>query len=317
MTATDGPVEPRSDSGPGSTTVVEDVACVHCGYNLRGLSGDGRCPECFEKVAVSLRGNLLKYADTAWLRKLRFGATLKLWNILVGFGGGLISGIVSSAGVPAGIVNSIGWIGAAFGLWASFVITTQEPCISFQEDPLSWRRVIRACAIAAVAGHLFGATFSGGTFVEIFATVSRMIASMAGVIVVFGELHYLRGFALRIPDSKLARSTRIVQWGATSLLALSTVFGLIVSAGSFPAGATGAGLGPVGTVFTLVGACLFGVAGVVFFFWYVMLLSEYRRGFAHAAQASRDSSRGLETDKRVSAKSLSEPPSADSVTQPR
>lgn len=31
-----------------------DLTCVHCRYNLRGLTSSGRCPECGESIAVTL-----------------------------------------------------------------------------------------------------------------------------------------------------------------------------------------------------------------------------------------------------------------------
>ncbi len=39
---------------PANATVVEDVACAQCGYNLRGLKARGRCPECGRPVGDSL-----------------------------------------------------------------------------------------------------------------------------------------------------------------------------------------------------------------------------------------------------------------------
>ena len=36
-------------------TIREDHACVGCGYNLRGLPFDHRCPECGKPCAESVR----------------------------------------------------------------------------------------------------------------------------------------------------------------------------------------------------------------------------------------------------------------------
>ncbi len=48
------PVE--SNDEPRSTI---DAPCVHCGYDLRGLPANGRCPECGTAIARSIRGDLL------------------------------------------------------------------------------------------------------------------------------------------------------------------------------------------------------------------------------------------------------------------
>ena len=60
---------PGDDDGEGQR-LLEDLLCNHCGYNLRGLLSEGRCPECGTEVARSLRGDLLVAADPAWLERL-------------------------------------------------------------------------------------------------------------------------------------------------------------------------------------------------------------------------------------------------------
>ena len=41
----------------------DDLACLACGYNLRGLLPDGACPECGTAVGRSTHGNLLRFCD--------------------------------------------------------------------------------------------------------------------------------------------------------------------------------------------------------------------------------------------------------------
>jgi hypothetical protein len=44
---------PPSEPAPGAAIEI-DLYCLHCGYNLRGLSGDPvRCPECGYRFAVA------------------------------------------------------------------------------------------------------------------------------------------------------------------------------------------------------------------------------------------------------------------------
>lgn len=39
---------------PRDAVVIDDVACIGCGYNLRGIRAGGRCPECGNAVGDSL-----------------------------------------------------------------------------------------------------------------------------------------------------------------------------------------------------------------------------------------------------------------------
>ena len=53
--------------------IERDTDCIHCGYNLRGLGDDGRCPECGDAVAATLAAERRRGApaDTRWLKRMR------------------------------------------------------------------------------------------------------------------------------------------------------------------------------------------------------------------------------------------------------
>jgi hypothetical protein len=43
----DAPPPPEAHDAPPDVFLVDDdMACIQCGYNLRGLNDEGRCPEC-------------------------------------------------------------------------------------------------------------------------------------------------------------------------------------------------------------------------------------------------------------------------------
>lgn len=53
--------------------------CIECGYDLRGLTAEGACPECGKQIGLSLRwhelsrsgkGPPLSMAAPAWVRSL-------------------------------------------------------------------------------------------------------------------------------------------------------------------------------------------------------------------------------------------------------
>jgi hypothetical protein len=63
--------------------VTSDRPCRRCGGNLNGQHLGGRCAGCGEPVGASVYGDLLAYADPAWLRAVGNGLRTVWWTILV------------------------------------------------------------------------------------------------------------------------------------------------------------------------------------------------------------------------------------------
>ena len=64
------------DANAPAPAVDHDHPCIKCGYNLRTLPTNGRCPECARPVADSLLPDDLAYAPIEWLRHMRRGFRL-------------------------------------------------------------------------------------------------------------------------------------------------------------------------------------------------------------------------------------------------
>jgi len=102
---------------PAAMAVCRDVSCIKCGYNLRTLEIGSICPECATPVRRSLRSDLLRFADTGWLRRVRRGVT---W---------LIVALLAIPVVPPIVVIVAGsWLGGhgdifAFWLFVVEVVT--------------------------------------------------------------------------------------------------------------------------------------------------------------------------------------------------
>ena len=276
--------------------ISEDTPCVQCGYNLRGLTQDKSCPECGTPIARSVLGDQLRYAEPEWLDKLRFGTSLKLWNILIAIVIVAVGMIIMSVGLPQAMVNLLALVGAGIGLWAAFLITTPEPRVLMREDPINLRKLVRACAVASVFGQFSShAPQPAAAEIRIVLAIVGGALAVAGVVQMFGELVYYRRFARRIPDAKLEKSTTIVLWGLPSALAAILVGStIVVGAASLVGAGIGAGGGPggppLGRTAVAVGApfsCAGIVAVLVFGLWYIRLLTSYRRAFQEAAASAR------------------------------
>jgi len=67
---------------PATQTIVGDVSCIKCEYNLRTLRVHSVCPECATPVAASLDSTRLCFADVDFLNTVRSYATLMIVLLL-------------------------------------------------------------------------------------------------------------------------------------------------------------------------------------------------------------------------------------------
>lgn len=59
----------------------QDLPCLRCGYNLRGLAPDGSCPECGTAIGRSAHGDMLRFCDPVWVSKLARGMNYLWWGL--------------------------------------------------------------------------------------------------------------------------------------------------------------------------------------------------------------------------------------------
>lgn len=279
--------------------ITEDVACIHCGYNLRGLRSDGRCPECNTDIRRSQHENLLKFAEPSRLRRVTLGANLMYWGIVIGIltglFGGLVAGLTRNALLLAAVTAAAPVLSAVLHLAAVFLITTQEPRISLTEAAVTWRKAVRVAASAGLALQALYLLPALPTQAGLFIVV-QLGLGVAGFVTTFGEFTYARSFALRIPDLKLARSTNIVKWGLSIIMLLAAFGGIIavlwLGAGLFaPPGAAPRTAPPAGPATGVMGiACAVSLAYLVFALWACRLLWRYRKALRAALAEARTTS---------------------------
>ncbi len=258
-------------------TIVADIPCFFCQYNLRTLSIEGTCPECGHAVGECIRTGWLMFSDPRWLAKLRTGVTIFLWlplAVILSYVGFVVYWLLRA--MPATpsdppdlfvmkIVSSVFGIGVSSawlaGIW---YLTSPEPVS--RADPRRsklpvWIRVLNAVSIAVtVIAVLFSfAVFAPndpGLLFETWgvASIVVLVTSVAGqgafaVGLVLLVVH-MRRIARREVKKGLARLMTFLLWGG---VALSVGFGGSLLVLGFYAGtmfAATAALVPVTTAST-------------------------------------------------------------------
>jgi hypothetical protein len=314
VTTTPPPIAPSPPPDEGQCEIsldedgrlAESIACRRCGYDLRGLDPDGRCPECRTAVARSIRGDLLRFSDPEWTSRLAAGMFLLILGIIAQIGWGLVSVSISVpsgawVGPPAGSIGH-GLIAMLqiLGVW---LLTSPDPGAVETTRPMSARVIARYCFIAQVfAAPLMRDWTTGGALAITGGTLPGWFRFGPGFIVLGCALAliapagyaagfvYLQQLARRIPRPSLARQTRIVMWGFISAEVAGRLVGLI-SFAFLPAVQAAGGAPEGGLLFALYvvasGGCFAGLASIVFGVWALVLLFLYRGALREAAEQAR------------------------------
>lgn len=231
-----------------------ELHCRQCGYNLRTIAALADCPECGTAVHWSLVGDLLRFADAAWVKRLAHGMLWMILTLVVSF---LLSFVLSAfagfLGAYTGSFVAMQIIMMIFGLAVTFAAAYAEWCLTTPE-PLpaelvpatpgvrGWARWLLMAAAAAAVLALAAQYAAGGFFVVggpatsvssiAFAAGNLLdFASTAvGIVGLFLLAVHLRRLARRAPHPGIARQTTILlwAWGIVLGLGLLTALGIWV-----------------------------------------------------------------------------------------
>lgn len=188
--------------------LAEDVTCLNCGYDLRGLQLESVCPECGVPVRVSLRRDLLGEADAAYRQRLCKGA------VVLHIGAWLVLPLLY-----------VGVLVAAAGLW---MLTDAQP---ERSEPRLDRRLRQLArwfvwgGLGALVG-IFVATLWIGVW-RVWRTLGgwqpmdMMLVTLHGLMFMgmLAAFEVFRMLARRIPDESLVR--RCVRMRVAAVVALA------------------------------------------------------------------------------------------------
>ena len=66
------------------STIMIDIPCRACRYNVRGLQVSGRCPECGQDIANSVAVFKLGGVELRWFQALRLGIAILIGAVILG-----------------------------------------------------------------------------------------------------------------------------------------------------------------------------------------------------------------------------------------
>jgi hypothetical protein len=280
------PLPPVASPVPqAGQVVVDNIPCRKCAYNLRTLSVTGVCPECGTPVGVSIYGDLLKYSDPAWVRKLGQGAFYILLGIFVVIATVLLTVVLGAARILSPPANEmfghlLNLVGSVLTLIGSWLLTEPDPSGVGEDKYGTSRKVIRVTLLIDVLNSFL-------TFISTFSILPPQahqllqgvtaLCGIAGVVGMFAQLQYLGKLALRIPDKSLSDRANFLKiafsitYGFLILIGIVTV--LIMWGRTPNAGNLGVMI-PIGCVGGIA-----GIAAVVFGVMYLFMIDRFRRGF--------------------------------------
>jgi hypothetical protein len=225
---------PVSES-PAADAIAVDIACVGCGYSLRGLSAESRCPECGKPVLDSTHDRpppRVTRATREWAWVVLAGLALLLWIVptqietilSMRFGYGL-GGASPRLNLPAPKIwavpmlqRSIGYRPEALGVGGTmasllavaslFLITTRRTQADWYERVLSLRKLARWVPIFLTGGWLgfmMNMEYLNSDDIAIakFTTVGIACVELPGTALLY---LYMRQLALRLEMPSLARA---------------------------------------------------------------------------------------------------------------
>lgn len=266
-------------------TLLTDITCRQCGYNLRGLSGEGKCSECGTPVAMSIRADYLRFANPAWIEKVSLGVRILVWMILINIVVSIAAALLMPVWGPL-VLMVVGFLVSVVSYYGSWLLAEPEVSKGGEAGLTRARRMVRLMLGIGLCGpvlniiaELMGSTQLLGTLVQ----VAVVVIGIAGIVGEYFKFVIYADLARRIPDRAMAERANFLRKAYIATMTLSFVIGSVVVM-------IGTG-GGVSASFAAIG-CTAAVVGVVFIVFAIMtiiLLIRLNKALQAQAQLARQS----------------------------
>jgi hypothetical protein len=206
-----------------------DLKCHGCGYNLRTMALDGRCPECNEAVAVTLEVLDLGRAPE-WLGRIRAGLALYPVAGVAVFAGVLLQTLLAALGIgfwredmplPLYLAGRIVTFAVLSGLpmilewWYEWLVTTPRevgPC-----RRSGHRRVMRVVIVAQIISWLITSVLQGPSAYMVRDALDWLNV-LATVVWSWCLWRWMETIVMPLRQAGLMKHIRLLKWVVPTLL---------------------------------------------------------------------------------------------------
>jgi hypothetical protein len=229
--------------------IAEDKTCRECGYNLRGLKTDGRCPECGSEVATSLLGHELLYASLPWLKTIARGfrymrnaivilllAILLLSLSLVVIQATDLRNVIDDKmrSVTMETAERLVLIIVAGLMGYGLILTTRtDPRVAFGHEGLSARRAVRVLMFLTLFLELIilfiQNTNQNARLIVLRLMVLSPALAVFGPLLIASFLKHAISLLDRTADKQAVSSARGMSWLAYGIILLAGLIFLLQS----------------------------------------------------------------------------------------
>ncbi len=203
---------PDATIADGKGPVVGALFCRRCGYDLRGMSATGVCPECAMSVRRSMMGDPLSSSAPAYVAALARGALIAEWTVILNVLLFMTVFVAVFSSPVAGFDTFLGMamlglnIASLAGWW---MLTTRDPALGVLDPGGRARRVLRAALVLmiislAVRQILSRTAMQAGGGAILVLGLLDLAAPVIWLVKIYASFSYLTTLDARLPGGALA-----------------------------------------------------------------------------------------------------------------